>query len=201
VDILERSLFKMARIEQKSVKSKNLVNKILLWCAVGFLAAVLVASIVILILWLVGDKEEETEFVEKFESAEIITFEELEEMLDEEGKYSELLEKNQNVYVYVYTPDYEANETASKLHDKVLETVNAYNEVKDASGNEYAFFVINVTAEENVEYLEENASSFVSGLGTEYPYLVEFEIGEDDNKVTGYNNILRALKDIIINLK
>lgn len=190
----------MARIEQKSVKSKNLVNKILLWCAVGFLAAVLVASIVILILWLVGDKEEEKEFVEKFETAEIITFEELELMLNDE-EYSELIDKNTNVYVYVYTPDYEANETASKLHDKVLETVNAYNEVKDENGNEYAFFVVNVTAEENVDYLADNSSSFVAGLGTDYPYLIEFEIGEDYNTVSGYSNINRALKDIIINLK
>ena len=188
----------MARIEEKSTKTKNVVNKVLLWCAVGFLAAVLVASIVILVLWLVGkDDEKENEFVEKFETAETITFAELELMLDPD-QTSELLDGMAGVYVYVYSPDYEAYTTADSLHDKVLETVNAYNNVKGNDDNTYAFYVINVTHEDNVEYLAENSSSFVSGLGTSYPYLLEFE--DKQTTVTGYKNINAALKDIINNL-
>ena len=82
-------------------------------------------------------------------------------------------------------------------HDKVLEAVNAYNEVK-AGESEYAFYVINVTDEDNIEFISENPSSFVSGLGTSYPYLVKFE--EEQKTVTGYNKINAALKDIINNL-
>lgn len=187
----------MARIEEKSKNSKKLLGKTLTWIAVGFLAAVLVASIVILVLWLVGkDDENNNEFVEKFETAEIITFAELELMLDND-QTSELLDGKAGVYVYVYTPDYEANEVASNLHDKVLEAVNAYNEVK-AGESEYAFYVINVTDEDNIDYISENPSSFVSGLGTSYPYLVKFE--EEQKTVTGYNKINAALKDIINNL-
>jgi flagellar basal body-associated protein FliL len=80
LDILERSLFKMARIEEKSKKTKNLLNKVLLWVAVGFLSAVLVASIVIFVLWIVGNNnDEDNEFVEnckvKFEiCVEDLTF-------------------------------------------------------------------------------------------------------------------------------
>jgi uncharacterized membrane protein YukC len=43
----------MARIEEKSTKVKNVASKVLLWVAVGFLTAVLIASIVIFILWII----------------------------------------------------------------------------------------------------------------------------------------------------
>ena len=184
----------MARIEEKSLKDNKLVNKILLWAAVGFLAAVLVASIVILVLWLVGKNDDEDEFVEKFETAQVITFEQLELMLDD-SLHSTLLANKEAVYVYVYNPDYEAYPTADFVHDKVLETVEAYNAVKANESNSYAFYIVNVTDERNVEYLSENPSSYVSGLGTSYPYLVRFE--EEQSTLTDKNAINAELKDII----
>lgn len=179
----------MARIEEKSTKAKSIASKVLLWVAVGFLAAVLVASIVILILWLVNkDKEEEeTPFVEIYETAELITFDDLEEIKDNDI-YSEYVEKYETIYVYIYSSndhkDDETTTTAEKLHDNVLKNIDAFKETTERS---VAFLIINVAHEDNKE------SSLASQYGAG-PQLVVF--GDEETKTyTAYKDILAGLRE------
>lgn len=182
----------MARIEEKSTKVKSITSKVLLWVAVGFLAAVLIASIVILILWLVdkNKEEEETPFVEIYQTAETITFDELELMLSNDD-YSDLIDKHQIIYVYIYSSNEhndsdETTTTAEKLQTEVSKTVDAYNDIK-ATDSSIAFYIINITHEDNKE------SSLLSQYGSG-SYLLKF--GDEDTKtLTTYSTILAGLRE------
>ena len=178
----------MARIEAKSTKAKNILNKVLLWCAVGFLAAVLIASIVIVVLWIVGNNEDDDkEFVEIYETAETITFDDLALMLDND-EHSELIDKHGTIYVYIYSPeehnaDDDTDTTAERLHAKVTECVDAYNAIKDTNSS-VAFYIINTTHEDN------ESSSLLSTYST--TTLLVF--GEETKTSTSYKDILAGLR-------
>jgi len=161
----------MARIEEKSIDKKEVVNKVVIGVVVTFLSLILVASIVILILWLVEKNENESEFEEKFPTGELISFEELNLILDND-EHSELLEGKQEIFIYVYSPDYEEDDeesVAAGVHDYVESCINAYKEFE----GEFSFYIVNVTEEENVEYLNENPNFLSSyGLDIDYPFLL-----------------------------
>ena len=179
----------MARIEEKSTKVKNVASKVLLWVAVGFLTAVLIASIVIFILWIVGrNKEEEVKpFVEIYTTAETIKFEDLGKMLDND-EYSELIDKHGKIYVYIYSADEhvedETTTTAEKLQSEVTKVVDAYNAVKE-SDTSVAFYIINITHEDNEG----------SALLSQYATSTLLVFGDEETKTfTSYKDILSGLR-------
>lgn len=161
----------MARIEEKSIDKKEVVNKVVIGLVITFLSLIVITSIVILILWLVGKNEDDANFEEKFPTANLISFEDLNLILDND-EHSELLEGKQEIFIYIYSPDYEENDeesVAAGVHEYVESCASAY---KDFDG-EFSFYVVNVTEEENKEYLSENPNFLSSyGLDIEYPFLL-----------------------------
>ena len=186
----------MARIEEKSTKIKSVTSKVLLWVAVGFLTAVLIASIVILVLWLVdrNKEEEEKPFVEIYTTAEKITFDELGKMLDND-EYSELIDKHGKIYVYIYSADDHADDETETLPEKLQAEVNkvvdAYNAVKE-SNSSVAFYIINTTHEDNES----------SSLLSQYTSGTLLVFGDEETKtLTTYSTILSGLREARNELK
>ena len=184
----------MARIEEKSTKAKSIASKVLLWASVGFLAAVLVAAIVILILWIVdkNKEDEENEFVEIYTTAEIITLDDLDLMLDND-QFSPIIDKHGKIYVYIYSStDHNSEddtETAAEKHQaNVNKCVEKYNALK-ATDNSVAFYVINVAHEDNED------SSLLSQYSSGVTLLV---FDEEGNKTV--SNVYSGLNDAINDL-
>ena len=184
----------MARIEVKE-KGKNIVNKLLLGIAVGFLAAVLVGAIVITVLILTNkdDEPEEKEVVEMFPTAQLITYDDL-LLIENNDEKSSILDGKVQIYIYVYNSDYETYEDAEKLHDRVAECVAAYNTYLEETADEdevFGFYIINAAEEEN------------SALNTgKLPYLLTFgpdieNAGEEITNLRDIQNGLFEAKELV----
>ena len=189
----------MARIE---VKKEKLSSVIWTWIVVGVLSAVVITGLVLGIIYLVelGNEEEEKTFEEQYPTATLITYEDLNQILEagEKSKYHVL----GNIYVLVYSPDYESFPNGKKITDYVNNAITAYNaavEADEAGEKVYnAFYVLNVTSEDNEGHsISEYAN--LSSLSTNYPYLLvisaengEYEIVED-GIVTSYKDINNTL--------
>ena len=170
----------MARIEEKS--KEKLSSVIWTWIIVGVLSAVVITGIVLGIIYLVnlnnGD-ETDKEYVELYPDANLISWEDLDASL-EPGVRHDLHPDGSVYYVYIYSPA-----TEIKDSDKAI--------IEAASGND-AFYILNITAEDNEEYVLAN-SNYLTELEDGKSYLLiiernpEFEITE---KYTGkeiFNNV------------
>ena len=169
----------MARFQEKEkVFSKHpKLEKALFWSLIAVFAAIAVALIVIIVLMIIGPKDDENEEVtydETYETAELITFEKLAEILDNDSTSMPA----DTVYVYIYSPDYTRGEDDEIINEdeldnvrgKINECVTAYD---GEEGGECEFYIINVLAKENADYLANNASFLTSnGIPTTNPVII-----------------------------
>ena len=131
----------------------------------GVFAAITVALIVIIVLIIIGpqDEEEEKEFEETYSTAELITFEELAEILDNDTTSMPA----DTVYVYIYSPDYTKGENDeiinedenTSVRNMINSCITAYADEEDG---DCVFYVINITTDENEDYLSKNSSFLTS---------------------------------------
>ena len=161
----------MARFEQKEKVFKNhpKLEKALFWSLVGLFSLVAVAAIVIIVLMIIdpsdSDEEEEVTYEETYKEdvAKLITFKDLEIILDKDQD-SVLSDDCNTIYVYVYSPNYAKGENDEIINEDELERVRTQvNACIDAYGKEVknntAFFVINVEDKDN------KGSNFLSLYG------------------------------------
>ena len=157
----------MARFQEKEkVLSKHpKLENALFWSLMGVFAAITVALIVIIVLIIIGpqDEEEEKEFEETYTKAELITFEELADILDNDTTSMPA----DTVYVYIYSPDYTKGENDeiinedenTSVRNMINSCITAYADEEDG---DCVFYVINITTDENEKYLSENSSFLTS---------------------------------------
>lgn len=183
----------MARIETKS--KEKLSSIIGSWIIIGVLSAVVITGIVLAIIYFVNlsNSDDETKYEEQYPDANLITWEDLDEILNPHNIPN--IKVNGEIYILVYSPDYETYSNGEKISDKVNAAIDAKVDT---------LYVLNVEAEDNKDT---SASSFEylsdKGLPTGYPYLIvitsengPYEIAED-GIITSYKEINNKLTDII----
>ena len=182
----------MGRIE---TKKKEILSNIGSWIIIGILSAVVITGIVLTIIYLVGlnNADDEKSFDEQYPDAELITWEDLDDVLNPYTISD--IQVNGEIYVLVYSPDYETYPNGEKISDKV----NACIDAKVAT-----LYVLNVEAEDNKD-TSASAFEYLSdkGLPSGYPYLLVitnengiYEIAED-GIITTRQEINNKLTDII----
>ena len=180
----------MARIE---TKKKEKLSNIGSWIIIGILSAVVITGIVLTIIYLVGlnNADDEKSFDEQYPDANLITWEDLNDVLNPYTISD--IQVNGEIYVLVYSPDYETYPNGEKISDKVNACIDAKVDT---------LYVLNVEAEDNKDTY---ASSFeyLSELPSGYPYLLVitsengiYEIAED-GIITTRQEINNKLTDII----
>lgn len=180
----------MARIE---TKKKEKLSNIGSWIIIGILSAVVITGIVLTIIYLVGlnNADDEKSFDEQYPDANLITWEDLNDVLNPYTISD--IKVNGEIYVLVYSPDYETYPNGEKISDKVNACIDAKVDT---------LYVLNVEAEDNKDTY---ASSFeyLSELPSGYPYLLVitsengiYEIAED-GIITTRQEINNKLTDII----
>ena len=177
----------MARIEEK--RKEKLSSVIWTWVVVGVLSAVVLTGIVLGVIYLVeqSNKDDDNkEFEEQFPNAQLITFAELDNLLDDATQGDINFSKEYDtIYVYVYSPDYEAYTDGETLEETVNAVITAPN-----------FYVINVEDEDNKGY-SIDSSEFLSqaGLPSGYPYLLVVTQGSDGTEITE-NGVITGVRGI-----
>jgi hypothetical protein len=180
----------MARIE---TKKKEKLSNIGSWIIIGILSAVVITGIVLTIIYLVGlnNADDEKSFDEQYPDANLITWEDLNDVLNPYTISD--IKVNGEIYVLVYSPDYETYPNGEKISDKVNACIDAKVDT---------LYVLNVEAEDNKD---SSASSFeyLTELPSGYPYLLVitsengiYEIAED-GIITTRQEINNKLTDII----
>jgi hypothetical protein len=180
----------MARIE---TKKKEKLSNIGSWIIIGILSAVVITGIVLTIIYLVGlnNADDEKSFDEQYPDANLITWEDLNDVLNPYTISD--IQVNGEIYVLVYSPDYETYPNGEKISDKVNACIDAKVDT---------LYVLNVEAEDNKD---SSASSFeyLTELPSGYPYLLVitsengiYEIAED-GIITTRQEINNKLTDII----
>ena len=180
----------MARIE---TKKKEKLSNIGSWIIIGILSAVVITGIVLTIIYLVGlnNADDEKSFDEQYPDANLITWEDLNDVLNPYTISD--IKVNGEIYVLVYSPDYETYPNGEKISDKVNACIDAKVDT---------LYVLNVEAEDNKDTY---ASSFeyLSELPSGYPYLLVitsengiYEIAED-GIITTRQEINNKVTDII----
>lgn len=180
----------MARIE---TKKKEKLSNIGSWIIIGILSAVVITGIVLTIIYLVGlnNADDEKSFDEQYPDANLITWEDLNDVLNPYTISD--IKVNGEIYVLVYSPDYETYPNGEKISDKVNACIDAKVDT---------LYVLNVEAEDNKD---SSASSFeyLTELPSGYPYLLVitsengiYEIAEDGIIITR-QEINNKLTDII----
>ena len=180
----------MARIE---TKKKEKLSNIGSWIIIGILSAVVITGIVLTIIYLVGlnNADDEKSFDEQYPDANLITWEDLNDVLNPYTISD--IQVNGEIYVLVYSPDYETYPNGEKISDKVNACIDAKVDT---------LYVLNVEAEDNKD---SSASSFeyLTELPSGYPYLLVitsengiYEIAEDGIIITR-QEINNKLTDII----
>jgi hypothetical protein len=180
----------MARIE---TKKKEKLSNIGSWIIIGILSAVVITGIVLTIIYFVGlnNADDEKSFDEQYPDAELITWEMLDDVLNPYTISD--IQVNGEIYVLVYSPDYETYPNGEKISDKVNACIDAKVDT---------LYVLNVEAEDNKD---SSASSFeyLTELPSGYPYLLVitsengiYEIAED-GIITTRQEINNKLTDII----
>ena len=183
----------MARIEEKT--KEKLSSVIWTWVVAGVLSAVVITGIVLSIIYLIDlskNDDDDAEFGEQYPNAELITFEELDNLLDNATQSD--IEVNDKIYVFVYSPDYETYAKGEELVDDVNAVIAAETGV---------FYVINVESEDNSGY-SISSSEFLSqeGLPSGYPYLLVISQGAngieiaEDGIITNVREIQSYLAQI-----
>ena len=180
----------MARIE---TKKKEKLSNIGSWIIIGILSAVVITGIVLTIIYFVGlnNADDEKSFDEQYPDANLITWEDLNDVLNPYTISD--IQVNGEIYVLVYSPDYETYPNGEKISDKVNACIDAKVDT---------LYVLNVEAEDNKD---SSASSFeyLTELPSGYPYLLVitsengiYEIAEDGIIITR-QEINNKLTDII----
>jgi hypothetical protein len=182
----------MARIE---TKKKEKLSNIGSWIIIGILSAVVITGIVLTIIYFVGlnNADDEKSFDEQYPEANLITWEDLDDVLNPYTISD--IQVNGEIYVLVYSPDYETYPDGEKISDKVNACIDAEVDT---------LYVLNVEAEDNKD---SSASAFEylsdKGLPSGYPYLLVItsengiiEIAED-GIITTRQEINNKLTDII----
>lgn len=202
----------MARIEEKS--KEKLSSVIGAWIIAGILAAVVITSIVLVIIYFVelNKKDEEKVFEERFPSAQHITFEDLDKLLANEK--IDGYDTSHGMYVFVYHPDFESNTDAEvtfkdadgnpvegKTLTEFIDTIIA----KEGIDN---FYILNVDSEDNkgkgssyatistyptLLVMDHNADS-TGKFGITVPEFLEEHI--DSGIVTNPREIINVLSNI-----
>ena len=183
----------MARIEEKT--KEKLSSVIWTWVVAGVLSAVVITGIVLAIIYIIDlnkNDDDEVEFEEQYPSAELITFEELDNLLDNATQSD--IEVNDKIYVFVYSPDYETYAKGEELEEAVNEVIDAETGI---------FFVLNVESKDNSG---KSADSFEflsqEGLPSGYPYLLVISQGTngieiaEDGIITNVREIKSYLAQI-----
>ena len=177
----------MARVKNKKPISKELLKKILLGVGITICSAVAVTVIVILIIWIVRyfDKpSDEKEYKEAYENAELLTYEELEDMLDNDT-HSGLA--SISTYIYVYSPDFDKYENGDNAEYKSLvdQCISSY---ASATNEDYSFYVLNVASEDNesasTDFLQDCLGEEVSSIPSDTPYLMIITNTSNGPKIT-----------------
>ena len=180
----------MARIEEK--RKENLSSVVWTWVVVGILSAVVITGIVLGILYIIdlnNKDDDDTEFAEQFPDAQLITFAELDNLLDDatqsDIQFGDGEDGVSTIYIYVYSPDYETYSNGAELEDAVSAVIGLSN-----------FYVINVEAEDNSGY-SIDSSEFLSqvGLPSGYPYLLAVTRENFDIEITE-NGIFKFVPEI-----
>ena len=180
----------MARIETKS--KEKLSNIIWSWVVLGVLGAVVITGIVLAIIYFVGlsnNADETNTFDEQYPEANLITWEELDDVLNPHTISD--IRVGSGIYVLVYSPDYETYANGEKISAKVNAAIEAGVE---------NLYIINVEAEDNKDTFSEYENLADKGLPSKYPYLLfinsEYQI-DDEGIITSYQEINNTLTDII----
>ena len=203
----------MARIEEK--RKEKLSSTIGTWVVFGILGAVVITGIVLLIIYLVGlgkDDGEKT-FDERFPAAEeldiLMTYEELDAILDGDIAIDSKYEGT--IYVFVYHPDFgtytdadanwvEDGEDKSGKLTEFIDTIVAKVDAKIIDN----FFIINANNEDNKDFSGSNIPAL------EYPTLLVIENGSilteeikedeallaDDGTITDVKEIINVLSKL-----
>ena len=182
----------MARIE---TKKKEKLSNIGSWIIIGILSAVVITGIVLTIIYFVGlnNADDEKSFDEQYTDAELITWEMLDDVLNPYTISD--IQVNGEIYVLVYSPDYETYPNGEKISDKVNACIDAEVDT---------LYVLNVEAEDNKD-TSASAFEYLSdkGLPSGYPYLLVitnengiYEFAEDGS-ITTRQEINNKLTDII----
>ena len=168
----------MARIEEKN--KEKLSSVIGTWIVAGILGAVVITAIVLVIIYFVdlANQEEETEFEERFPTAQQITFEQLDDILGGKKDIDEIgIDISKGLFVFVYSPDFETYTDVEVEWNKEVD-----GEIKEAKGTltdyiDYIlskgytnFYVLNVESEDN----EGKSSSKVTI--SNYPTLLVMDV-------------------------
>ena len=182
----------MARIE---TKKKEKLSNIGSWIIIGILSAVVITGIVLTIIYFVGlnNADDEKSFDEQYPEANLITWEDLDDVLNPYTISD--IQVNGKIYVLVYSPDYETYPDGEKISDKVNACIDAEVDT---------LYVLNIEAEDNKD-TSASAFEYLSdkGLPSGYPYLLVitsengiYEIAED-GIITTRQEINNQLTDII----
>ena len=176
----------MARIEEK--RKEKLSSVIWTWVVAGILSAVVITGIVLGIIYIIdlnNADDDDAEFEEQYPSAELITFEELDNLLDNATQSD--IEVNDKIYVFVYSPDYETYSKGEELKDHVNAVIDAETGI---------FYVINVESEDNSGY-SVDSSEFLSqeGLPSSYPYLLVITQGTNGIEIAE-DGIITSVREI-----
>lgn len=182
----------MARIE---TKKKEKLSNIGSWIIIGILSAVVITGIVLTIIYFVGlnNADDEKSFDEQYPEAKLITWEDLDDVLNPYTISD--IQVNGKIYVLVYSPDYETYPDGEKISDKVNACIDAKVDT---------LYVLNIEAEDNKD-TSASAFEYLSdkGLPSGYPYLLVitsengiYEIAED-GIITTRQEINNQLTDII----
>ena len=181
----------MARIEVKN--KEKLASVIWAWVVIGVLSAVVLTGIVLGVIYFVeqaNKDDDDKEFEEQYPNAEFITFEELDNLLDNATQSD--FEVVDTVYVFVYSPDYETYANGEKLEGTINDVI------ADETG---IFYVLNVESEDNSDF-SIDSSEFLSQeeLPSKYPYLLVIKHGangiEVDEIITSVTGIKAELAKI-----
>lgn len=158
----------MARIEEKS--KEKLSSVIGAWIIAGILAAVVITSIVLVIIYFVelNKKDEEKVFEERFPSAQHITFEELDQLLANEKTD---FDTSHGIYVFVYSPDFETYKDADVPNKDM--TLTEFIDSIVAKEDITNFYILNIESEDN-----KGKSSSYATIST-YPTLLVMDHNAD----------------------
>ena len=180
----------MARIE---TKKKEKLSNIGSWIIIGILSAVVITGIVLTIIYFVGlnNADDEKSFDEQYPEANLITWEDLDDVLNPYTISD--IRVNGEIYVLVYSPDYETYPNGEKISDKVNACIDAKVDT---------LYALNVEAEDNKDS-SANSFEYLTELPSGYPYLLVitsengiYEIAED-GIITTRQEINNKLTDII----
>ena len=200
----------MARIEEK--RKEKLSSVIGTWVVFGILGAVVITGIVLLIIYLVGlgKVDEEKTFEERFPAAEekniLMTYEELDAVLDGDSAIDPKYEGT--IYVFVYLPDFDTYNDAdvtwvedgedksgklTEFIDTIVAKVDVDAEIIDN------FFIINANNEDNKEFSGSNIPTL------DYPTLLVIENGsiltdkieDEDGTIIADDGTVTDVKEMI----